>query len=152
MDKIPLPSITITAHDLARLDLLTGVVGRYRTPVKEILARELRRAQIVASHALPAGTVSMHSRVCYRDDETGAVRTTTLVYPGEENSKEGSASVLTPIGSALIGLCTGQSIRYEDADGSIKTLSVLEVLPQPEPQRPTGLGPFSPWFSDGRRA
>jgi regulator of nucleoside diphosphate kinase len=152
MDKISLPSITITAHDLARLDLLTGLVGRYRTPVKETLARELRRAQIVASHALPAGTVSMHSRVRYRDDEMGAARTATLVYPGEENSEEGRVSILTPIGSALIGLSMGQSIRYEDADGSIKTLCVLEVLPGPEPQRPTGVGPFSPWFSDGRRA
>jgi regulator of nucleoside diphosphate kinase len=150
MDKIPLPNITITAHDLSRLDLLTGLTTRYRTPAMEFLARELRRAQIFPSYALPGGIVNMHSRVRYRSDETGAARTATLVYPGEEDSEEGKVSILTPVGSALIGLSAGQSIRYEDADGRTKTLTVLEVLSQPEPSRPAGVDPFHPRINDVR--
>jgi regulator of nucleoside diphosphate kinase len=143
MDKSHLPEIVLTATDLSRLDLLTGYVTAYRTPVKETLARELRRARIVAAHDLPKSTVTMHSTLRYRDEETGAIRTATLVYPGEEDRAEGKMSVLTPIGCALIGLSAGQCISYEDADGRIKAVAVVEVLAHPNPQSPSMHGPIA---------
>ena len=135
MDRSQLPEIMITPRDLSRLDLLTGLIVAYRTPVREALAREIRRARVVPRHQLPSDTVTMHSKVRYRDDATGVARTATLVSPGEEERGKGKISVLTPVGSALIGLSTGQSIGYEDADGREKFLTVLDVLSQPRANR-----------------
>ena len=53
----------------------------------------------------------------------------TLVYPGEANIEQGRISITTPIGTALIGLKTGQSISYVARNGQIHDLSVLEVTP-----------------------
>jgi regulator of nucleoside diphosphate kinase len=131
MDRSQLPEIMITPRDLSRLDLLTGFTVVYRTRAREALARELRRARVVLAHQLPSDAVTMHSSVRYRDDATGVARTATLVYPGEEERGEGKISVLTPVGSALIGLSAGQSIGYEDVDGREKLLTVLDVLSQP---------------------
>jgi regulator of nucleoside diphosphate kinase len=122
-----LPEIAITPRDLARLDLLTGFVVTYRTPVRETLARELRRARVVPAHALPLQTVTMHSTATCREDGDASPRTVTLVYPGEESREEGKLSVLTPLGAALIGLSAGQSIGYEDPAGRARSVTVLAV-------------------------
>jgi regulator of nucleoside diphosphate kinase len=137
MRRDELPNITITAHDAARLDILTGFAVRCRTQAQETLARELRRARIVSVRALPPDTISMHSTVRYRDEASGAVRTATLVYPGEEGSDPGRISILSPVGAALIGISVGQSIDYEDARGAARRLSVLELLFQPEAHDPS---------------
>ena len=122
------PQITIPACDFSRLDLLPGTIAAYRTPAREALARELRRARAVSLHDLPSDTVTMHSTVCYSVDESGAPRTATLVYPGDDDAAAGKISVLTPLGCALIGMSSGQSIDYEDVDGSTRTLTVLGVV------------------------
>jgi regulator of nucleoside diphosphate kinase len=137
MRRDELPNITITAHDASRLDILTGFAVRCRTRAQETLARELRRARIVSVRALPPDTISMHSTVRYRDEASGAVRTATLVYPGEEGSDPGRISILSPVGAALIGISVGQSIDYEDARGAARRLSVLELLFQPEAHDPS---------------
>jgi regulator of nucleoside diphosphate kinase len=131
MRQSDLPQITIAARDFSRLDLLSGTIAAYRTPAREALARELRRARIVSAHDLPSETVTMHSTIRYSADETDAPRTATLVYPGEDDRAEGKLPVLTPVGCALIGLSSGQSIAYEDFDGSRKTLTVLSVTRSP---------------------
>jgi regulator of nucleoside diphosphate kinase len=127
---VHLPEITISAHDLSRLDVLTGVIVAHRTPTQNVLARELRRARVVASDLVWRGTVTMHSIMRYRDGDSEQICTVTLVYPGEEDAAAGKISVLTPIGCALIGLSEGQSIRYDDADEESRTLTVLKVFSQ----------------------
>ena len=131
MRQNDLPQITIAARDFSRLDLLPGTIAAYRTPAREALARELRRARIVSLPDLPADIVTMHSTVRYSADDTGGSCTAELVYPGEDDPAGAKISVLTPVGSALIGLSPGQSIDYEDVDGSTKTLTVLAVTRAP---------------------
>ena len=74
----------------------------------------------------------MHSCVEFVDDDTGEVRTATLVYPGEEDSRQGKVAVVTPVGSALLGLRAGATMTWRTLDGRTKRLSVLEVRHQPE--------------------
>jgi regulator of nucleoside diphosphate kinase len=50
-----------------------------------------------------------------------------LVYPGEADIAAGKVSVLTPIGTALIGLAEGQSILWQTRTGAAKRLTVLKV-------------------------
>jgi regulator of nucleoside diphosphate kinase len=51
----------------------------------------------------------------------------TLVLPGGADIAEGKVSVLTPIGAALIGLSTGQSIDWTARDGRTHRLTVEHV-------------------------
>jgi regulator of nucleoside diphosphate kinase len=69
----------------------------------------------------------MGSEVVYRDDTTGRVQTVTLVYPSEADIAKGKVSVLTPIGTALIGLAVGKSINWRTRAGDMKRLTVLQV-------------------------
>jgi regulator of nucleoside diphosphate kinase len=138
-----LPAIVVTARDLSRLDLLTGRITTYRSPVMATLAFELARARVVSSVNVPAETVTMGSTVRYRDGDTGQIFTVTLVYPADEDRSEGKLSVLTGEGCALIGLSEIQTIRYATEDGNTKWLTVLRVLFQPEAQR-LALGPRLP--------
>ena len=54
-------------------------------------------------------------------------RTITLVYPGDADISEGKVSVLTPIGTALLGLSEGQSMHWTARDGREHELTVTAV-------------------------
>jgi regulator of nucleoside diphosphate kinase len=84
-------------------------------------------AQVLAKERHAVDTVCMDCEVVYRDDTTGRVQTVTLVYPNEADIAKGRASVLTPIGTALIGLAVGESINWTTRTGEMKRLTVLEV-------------------------
>lgn len=96
------------------------------------LQRELARAIVVSSEALPADVVTMNSTVVYRDEAAEAQRVVKIVYPRDADAARGRISVLSPVGTALLGLSVGQSIEWEFPDGSCRTLRVKEVLDQPE--------------------
>jgi regulator of nucleoside diphosphate kinase len=66
------------------------------------------------------------------DPDTGERRTVTLVYPGEEDSHRGKISVVTPMGTALLGLREGARMEWRTLDGRSKSIAVLEVQYQPE--------------------
>ena len=134
------PSVLVTTFDYPRL---AGVVEAFRRggrePLVEPLAAELERAELVEPDAIPPDVVTMHSCVRF-SDETGLVRTVTLVYPGEEDSRRGKIAVVTPIGSALLGLQAGTAMSWRTLDGRTKRLAVLEVVRQPEAQGLDGAG------------
>lgn len=103
----------------------------------ENLLIEMERARVVADAKLPADVVRMGSRVTYRTDKDDQIDV-TLVYPRDADIAEGKISVLTPVGAALIGLRTGQSITWETRDGRRNVLTVLGVAhpvddPRPDP-------------------
>jgi len=87
---------------------------------------ELDRAKVVGDELVPADTVRMGSTVTFRQDG-GERRTVTLVYPEHADPDSGRLSVLTPIGTALLGLRAGQSLRWVFRDGSASLVSVLSV-------------------------
>lgn len=123
------PAIVIAKPDYERLSNL--VDSALATPlVGEYLAEELERAHIVEADEVQPTVVTMYSRVVFRDESTGDVRTVSLVYPGEENIDEGCISVLTPVGAALLGLSEGQSITWETLTGESRVLTVLRLLSQ----------------------
>ena len=89
------------------------------------------RAQVVGHDQVPAGVVTMNSRVCCRDEGTGKEYQLTLVYP-QEAGKEGAVSVLAPVGTALLGLTVGQHIDWPAPGGKLLKLTLLSVDYQPE--------------------
>ena len=71
------------------------------------------RADVLLAAEVPDDVVTMYSRVRYLDETTGERRSVTLVYPDETDVERGRISVLAPVGSALLGLSTGQTIDWE---------------------------------------
>jgi len=91
------------------------------------LVDELDRAIVVETEQVPEDVVRMHACCTYIDQRNGAHRQIELVYPDESDPTLGKISVLTPVGSALIGLRVGQEIAWEFPDGSMRHLKVTSV-------------------------
>ncbi|MBF6624148.1 MAG: nucleoside diphosphate kinase regulator [Pseudomonadales bacterium 32-61-5] len=124
------PSIIITKPDLQRLERLLDSLDDYG-PAAEALEQELSRAQVVERSELPAGVVSMNSRVHCREESGGKDYHLTLVFP-QDAGKDGTVSVLAPVGTALLGMTVGQHIDWPTPSGKVLKLTLLEVEYQPE--------------------
>jgi regulator of nucleoside diphosphate kinase len=112
---------------------LTSLIESSNSQAAELLEEELGRAQIVADDSLPGDAVSMNSKVCFQDLESGKETVVTLVYPHEANIEENKISILAPVGSALIGLQVGQVIQWPVPNGKVKRLKVVSVAAGPKP-------------------
>lgn len=127
-----LPEITLNKHDFARLDQLLGALGGGRlSKTADFLLQELSRAKVLDGAEIGRGTVAMHARVLFRDEDSGRTRSVVLVYPTERNLSEDALSVLTPLGAALIGIAEGGSIEFEGLDGAHRRVTVVNVTPPP---------------------
>lgn len=126
-----LPEITVTTHDFERLsDVLATLPSTH--PVGELLASELERATVVESNEVARDVVTMNSQVVIEDVATGARHQVKLVYPHQADFSSGKLSILAPIGAAMLGLRTGQSIDWPVPGGRTKTMRVVDVQWQPE--------------------
>ena len=117
------PAIVITEADFGRLRRLAG---------HPRLAAELKKAVVIDSRSIAPDIVTMNSRVRYADQNTGEVREVTIVFPHEANVSTGAISVLTPVGTALLGSAVGQSMAWPFPDGTQHCLRVLRIVYQPE--------------------
>jgi regulator of nucleoside diphosphate kinase len=126
--------IFVTEDDMARLKELIrasrGVASRDEAHLAE-LHRELDRADVVAAMDIAPDVVTMHSTVRVRDLESGANAVYTLVFPGDADVTKRRISVLSPIGTALIGYRIGDTIQFRTPGGT-RRLEVADVLYQPE--------------------
>jgi len=122
-----LPQIVIGDADHDRLSSLASSAAAAQPEVADYLERELARARVVEGGELPGDVVAMGSEVTFRDERSRQVRTVRLVYPKDEDIDGGRVSVLTPIGAALLGLSTGQSIDWRTRAGLDRALTVLDV-------------------------
>ncbi len=93
------------------------------------LLREIDRARVVAPKiARLADVVMMNTQVFYTDETTGAHQHLNLVYPQQAGGCACCVSVLTPVGTALLGLSAGQAIEWEFPSGARKRLRVDQVI------------------------
>jgi regulator of nucleoside diphosphate kinase len=127
-----LPPVTMTEPDVQRLRALLYGESAKERPIAKELAAELSRAEVLPSRKIPIDVVTMNSRVVYEDEDTGLTREITLVYPHDADSNQERVSILSPLGSALIGLRAGQAIDWFFPQIGCKRLRVLAVPYQPE--------------------
>lgn len=121
------PRITLSAEDYQRLSALADAASSRMPDLAADLAEEIGRARVLAKGRHSEHIVRMNSKVEFRDDTTGKVQKVILVYPGEADISLGKVSVLTPVGTALIGLRSGHSITWETPTGQERRLTVLSV-------------------------
>lgn len=126
--------ITIVQSDFQTLERLLDTSSHRSLPGIGMLRDELNRANIVGSDEISPDCVTMNSTVEFVDDEAGKTHQMTLVYPDQAGTP-GTVSVLAPVGSALLGLCVGQSIRWQVPGGRQLQLRVVAVIRQPEAER-----------------
>lgn len=128
-----LPRIIVTDSDLARLQRLLDQVGDTIDEDRlDQLEAELSRAEVVPADRVPPNVVTMNSRVVFEDVATGDRREAQLVYPHEVRGADGRVSILAPIGTALLGLSTGDTIDWPVPGGHTRKLRVVSVTYQPE--------------------
>ena len=120
------PPIVLTSEDRERLLSLKDAA--MEPEVARFLLEELERADIVSPSAVIASPlVRMGSEVKFIDYATDRIEQVKLVYPEEADKSRGWISVLTPIGTALLGLGPGQSIECYFASGKTLRLGVLDI-------------------------
>ena len=95
------------------------------------MAVGLSEAVVVPSADVPPTVVTLNSRVRIRTVGTGTEREVTLVRPGRADLRQGQVSVLTPVGSALLGRRAGDVVDCQAPAGRVRFL-IEAVLYQPE--------------------
>jgi regulator of nucleoside diphosphate kinase len=94
------------------------------------LSEVLDTALIVPSRRVPQDVVTMNSQVLLQRLSDRGCMTVTLCYP--ENTQPGFVSVLTPLGSALLGQRVGSLAHWWPPTGRPVRARVLALLFQPE--------------------
>ncbi len=123
--------LQITDFDLARLQALldqTDPDDASRQEGAAQLQTLLATADVVPSRAIPDDVVTLNSKVRVQDDRSDQSMVLSLVFPFEdvsdETANEASVSVLSPMGTSLLGRRVGERIE--------KSLRVDALLYQPE--------------------
>ena len=124
-DIIEKPAIVVSEMEQRQLTDLAIAACENAPGVARELISEMERAHVVAASSIPSN-VQMGSTVTFITDD-GSEKTVTLVFPGLANISQGRISILTPVGTALIGLSEGQSITWATRDGRERSLTVIEV-------------------------
>jgi regulator of nucleoside diphosphate kinase len=127
MVKHDKPAIMLSAKDYSRLSALAHAARNRMPGLASELAEEVGRAHVLGRDEAADNFVGMNDDVRFRDDVTGRVRQVRLVYPDEADISQGKISVMTPVGTALIGLQTGRSITWETPSGETRQLTVLSI-------------------------
>ncbi len=128
-------AIQITENDLRRLENLLEAsaeqpADRDRGHLHE-LEEELSRATVVSPQQIPSGVVTMNSRVRIVDVDSGEESVLTLVFPRQADIDAGRISILSPVGTALLGYHVGDTIEWPVPAG-MRRIRIEEVLYQPE--------------------
>lgn len=126
------PDITVSWLDLERLERLLDRLPAAQANARDALFNELGRAQLVEPWEMPPDVVTMNSRVRFSFDGSEEEVAMTLTYPKDMQDSGEQLSVLTPVGTALLGLKVGDSIAWQRPGGGQFEVTVRGIDYQPE--------------------
>lgn len=118
--------IYVTRPDRNRL---RSLVEDEHGPTIADLEREIERAVVVAPDQVAREVVTMNSRVRLRLDEEQLEA--ALVYPQAADDGAGNLSVLSEVGTAILGYREGRSIHWVVSDRT-RRIMIDKVVYQPE--------------------
>ncbi len=99
---------------------------------RQAIADMLDASALVPSREVPPDVVTMYSQVLLQDLQTGQRSTLTLCYPADAEPAAGFVSVLSPVGSALLGLRVGSTAHWSAPTGDRRAAEIVAILFQPE--------------------
>ena len=120
---------TFTEQDFGRLECLGD--GQLPSVLTEKWGGRAFRA-LIPSPEIPATTVTMYSQVEIRDVRSQRQQRLTLCYPHHAQPSLGFISVLSPIGSSLLGLSVGAIAHWQTPHGERCAAEIWALLFQPE--------------------
>lgn len=91
------------------------------------LLEELRKARIVKKEELPDDVVRLNSIVTIKDDQANKTMVVKVVTPDNADIRQRKISVLSPVGTALLGFRKGKNIQWDVPAGK-KAFTILEVV------------------------
>lgn len=122
----------ISVPDAERLLLQSRFVrNQFEAAMLSDLEASIRTATLLDPSNVPPDLVTMNSQVVLRDVGSGCQTIFTLVFPSCANARKGKVSILSPLGSMLLGAQTGQILTCP-ISGVITTVVVEAILHQPE--------------------
>lgn len=128
-----LPDIVIAQEDLPALSqAINRAIAEGRYVAASGLGNELHRASILPAAQVPADRVVLNAAARYLDEASQAVHE-VVVVAGPGSPAAGTVSVLSQIGTALIGLAAGQRMSWIDPKGRRQSIRLLRVR---QPRRP----------------
>jgi regulator of nucleoside diphosphate kinase len=130
-------AVSLTEQDYNRLKHLLAQLTRQSRGMQvevETLEEILELARVVKADQVPQSVVTMNSRVLFEDVRTGEEGTVTIVYPGDADPSSGTISVLSPVGTALLGESEGNEVELPLPHGQTRRIRIVDVLYQPEAQ------------------
>lgn len=92
----------------------------------EDLLAELKKAKLVSKDEFPADVVRLNSTVRIKPEDKDYVMELIIVTPDKADIKERKISIMSPIGTALIGFRQGENVNWQVPSGK-KTFTILEV-------------------------
>ena len=128
-------TIYITNVDMRRLREFIKTAQEFghhkdKAYLKE-LECELDRGSIVKSKSVTKDVITMNTKVQIKDLATKKKMEYLLVFPDDADPAKNKISVLSPIGTALLGHRVGDIIEWEVPAG-LRRLKVEKILYQPE--------------------
>lgn len=93
----------------------------------EELETELKKAKVIAKEELPEDVVRLNSTVVIKEEKEDKVMELTVVTPDKANIKQKLISIMSPIGTALIGFRKGQQVNWKVPSGR-KTFMIMDVV------------------------
>lgn len=123
----------ITDVDRRRLGTLVGTSGGRAwgtTQSMDRLETLLEDASPVVAAEAPETLVTMNATVKLVDDDSGARRLVTVVYPEDADDVPNAASIVNPWGLALIGCQAGDVLQCPGEP--LHNLRIAEIVYQPE--------------------
>lgn len=112
-------------------NIISGLLSRLSAAELETAERledELDKAEIFSSSEhIPNDVVTMHSWVHFKNLNTQHCQKIQIVYPHEANIELNKVSILSAVGSALIGLRAGDEIEWPMPSIELNTLRIEAV-------------------------
>lgn len=123
---------TLSTVDFSRLmPLVAGSAAHARQDVVDQLDAKLASARLVEPKTMRADVVTMNSKVLLSSPAWEAPREYRLVYPRERTGQSGELSVLSVLGTELLGARIGA--RFElDSGPSSRVVELSALTYQPE--------------------
>ncbi len=117
-------SLIVSESDYRKLSQLVEVS---RSTATYDLDAELAKADVFPDENLPETVVALYDTVVFRDLNTQATRAVTIVMPWESSVARMRISILSPVGTALIGEPLGKTINWPLLKGRSAQMQVIEI-------------------------
>ena len=124
--------ITISERDKNRLEKMIAEIRRTGRKEESLdaLTAELNRAKIANSGTISQNVVTMDSMVAIVDLDTLERSQYRIIFPDQARGEDDEISVLSPIGTGILGYKTGDIVEWEVPAG-IRRFRIVRVDSQP---------------------